>query len=263
MNSNRFQFKRVGMLIGRAFQQKDKTMRNTALVLAALPICHFLIAILASGKGPSLDNRGNMLTFWIGAFFILSPFIFYNLYNHPKKGLPEVMLPASVLEKFVAMQVTCIIVFPLMVFLFLGGGDALLTTLFPSYQSGYAIAYFFNNKVTEETFLILFLTMQAVFFCNLLFVRRKLLLTIVSFVIVNSLLSIFLVTTTSVTESLGYFDAISDDVHVDVIEGGLFEIFKEENPLVVSGFLFKLFMVVVLPIIFMISSYKLMKTKRY
>ncbi len=263
MNSNRFQFKRVGMLLGRTFHLNSKTMLNTALVLAALPIVILLLSQLTSGEGPSLGFRGEILTILVGLFFVISPFFFYNLYNHPKKGLPEVMLPASVLEKFVAMQVTCMTVLPLMALLFFGGVDALLSGLFPSYQNGYAIAYFFNNKVTENTFLMLFLTMQAVFFCNLLFVRRKVFKTIASFVVVNLLLSIVLVITISVMESLGYFDAISGNVHVDLNESGLFEIFREENPLVISGLLFKLFMVVVLPIIFMIGSYRIMKTKRY
>lgn len=150
-----------------------------------------------------------------------------------------------------------------MAILFFGGVDALLTALFPRHQSGYAIAYFFNDKVTEETFLIMFLTLQAVFFCNLLFVRGKVLKTIASFVVVNMLLSIVLVSLIMFMESLGFFDEISDDVHINLNEYDLFGFFGEENPLVVSGFLLKLFMTVVLPIIFMIGSYRLMKTKRY
>jgi len=263
MNNYTFQFKRVGKLIGRTFQQNATTIRNTALVLTAIPIFFLLLYLLTSEEGPSLLNRGSMLTILVGVFFVLSPFFFYNLYNHPKKGLPEVMLPASVLEKFVAMQVTCITVLPLIALIFFGGTDALLTALFPRYQSGYAIAYFFNDKVTEETFLMLFLTLQAVFFCNLLFVRGKVFKTIASFVVVNMLLSIVLVSSIMFLESLGFFDEISDDVHINLNEYDLFGFFGEENPLVVSGFLFKLFMTVVLPIIFMIGSYRLMKTKRY
>lgn len=173
MNNYTFQFKRAGKLIGRTFQQNATTIRNTALVLAAIPIFFLLLGTLTSGEGASLGLRGEILTILVGVFFVISPFFFYKLYNDPKKGLPEVMLPAPVLEKFVAMQLTCIIVLPLMAILFFGGVDALLTALFPRHQSGYAIAYFFNDKVTEETFLIMFLTLQAVFFCNLLFVRGK------------------------------------------------------------------------------------------
>lgn len=263
MNNYTFQFKRAGKLIGRTFQQNATTIRNTALVLAAIPIFFLLLGTLTSGEGASLGVRGEILTILVGVFFVISPFFFYKLYNDPKKGLPEVMLPASVLEKFVAMQLTCIIVLPLMAILFFGGVDALLTALFPRHQSGYAIAYFFNDKVTEETFLIMFLTLQAVFFCNLLFVRGKVLKTIASFVVVNMLLSIVLVSLIMFMESLGFFDEISDDVHINLNEYDLFGFFGEENPLVVSGFLFKLFMTVVLPIIFMIGSYRLMKTKRY
>jgi hypothetical protein len=263
MNSNTFQFKRVGMLIGRAFQLNSKTMLNTALVLAALPIVFLLLHRLTTDNATSLLLRGRILTIIVGMFLGLSPFFFYNAYNHPKKGLPEVMLPASVLEKFVAMQVTCMTVLPLMALLFFGGSDALLTTLFPGYQNGYAIADFFNDKLTADGVLILFLTFQAVFFCNLLFVNRKVIKTIASFVVVNLLFSIVLVIAISAMESLGYFDAISGNVHVDLNDYGLFELFREDNPLVISGLLFKLFMVVVLPIIFMIGSYRVMKTKRY
>ena len=263
MNNYSFQFKRAGKLIGRTFQQNATTIRNTALVLAAIPIFFFLLDTLTSGEGASLGLRGEILTILVGLFFVISPFFFYKLYNDPKKGLPEVMLPASVLEKFVAMQVTCMTVLPLMALLFFGGSDALLTTLFPGYQNGYAIADFFNDKLTADGVLILFLTFQAVFFCNLLFVNRKVIKTIASFVVVNLLFSIVLVIAISAMESLGYFDAISGNVHVDLNDYGLFELFREDNPLVISGLLFKLFMVVVLPIIFMIGSYRVMKTKRY
>ncbi len=194
----------------------------------------------------------------VGAFFVLSPFFFYNYYNHPKKGLPEVMLPASVLEKFVAMQATCFTVLPLMNILCFGGSDALLTILFPNYQSGYAIAYFFTDKLTANTVLILFLTMQAVFFCNLLFIRRKVFKTIARFVVVNFLLSIILVLTIFFMVSLDFLEEIPEDVHFNLNEGGLFDL-----PFITSGLLLKLFMTVVVPIIFMIGSYRIMKTKRY
>ena len=97
MNNNIFQFNRLGKLFRRTFQQNSKTFLNNALVLAGLPILFLLIARLTSNEVPVLLFRSNFLTFTVGVIFIFSPF-FYYFYNHPKKGLSEVMLPASVLE---------------------------------------------------------------------------------------------------------------------------------------------------------------------
>ncbi len=118
MDNNIFQLKRVWLLFRRTFQQNSKMLLNNALILAGLPILFLLLGELTSGEGPSLSFRSDMLTFLVIVFFIFSSFFYYYFYNHPKKGLSEVMLPASVMEKFVAMQIYCVFFAPLMVLVF-------------------------------------------------------------------------------------------------------------------------------------------------
>ena len=113
------------------------------------------------------------------------------------------MLPASVLEKFVVMQMVCMISAPLMVLVFLGGSDALMTALFPKYQDGYAIAHFFNNRLTTDGVLLALLSLQAVFFANLFFVRRKILKSIASFLVIKLLIAIVILAVVKGMESLG------------------------------------------------------------
>ncbi len=263
MNNNIFQFNRVGMLFRRTFQQNSKMLLSNALVLAGLPILFLLLDILASGEGPSLSFRSYLLTFIVGAFFIFSPFFYYYSYNHTKKGLSEVMLPASVLEKFVVMQLGCMIFAPLMVLVFFGGSDVILTVLFPKYQTGYAITDFFNNMLTVDGVLFSFLTLQTLFFCNMLFVRRKLLKTVASLMAVNLIGIIILVTVLSALESSGYFDGLSGSMSINTNNRGLFEFYKGDHPFITSFMIFRIFMEVVMPIVFMIGSYRIMKTKRY
>lgn len=263
MNNNIFQFKRIGMLINRTFQQNSKTLLNNALVLAGLPILFLLLDRLGSGEGPYLLYRSNFLTFLVGVFFIFSPFFYYYFYNHPQKGLSEVMLPASVLEKFVVKQMVCMIFAPLMVLVFFGGSDALLTILFPKYHNGYAIAYFFNNRLTADGVLLSFLSMQAIFFSNLFFVRRKLLKTTASFMIINLLILIVLIAVFKVMESFGYFNEVTGNMNFSLNERGLFEFYTGDHPLVTFLLIFRMFMGVVMPIILLIGSYRLMKTNRY
>ena len=263
MNNNIFQFKRIGMLINRTFQQNSKTLLNNALVLAGLPILFLLIDRLTSGEGPSLLFRGGTLTFLVVIFFVLSPFFYHYFYNHPKKGLSEVMLPASVLEKFVIMQLGCMIFAPLMALIFFGGSDALLTTLLPKYQSGYAIVKFFSLTFDHDTVLLSFLSLQAIFFCNMLFVRRKLLKTTASFMVVNLLILIVLIAVFKVMESFGYFNEVTGNMNFSLNERGLFEFYTGDHPLVSFLLIFRIFIETVMPIILMIGSYRLMKTNRY
>lgn len=263
MNNNIFQLKRVGMLFRRTFQQNSKMLLNNALVLMGIPILFLLLGELTSGTGPSLSFRSNMLTFLVIVFFIFSSFFYYYFYNHPKKGLSEVMLPASVLEKFVAMQIYCVIFAPLMGLVFFGGSEALLTALFPKYQTGYAIADFFNYGLSVDSIFIAFLTLQAIFFCNMLFVRRKLLKTAASFMVVNLVILIVLIVVANLMDSIGYFDNVLGNIDFSSEDRGLFEFYKEDHPLVTFGLIVRIFIETVMPIIFMIGSYRLMKTKRY
>lgn len=263
MNNNIFQFNRVGMLIRRTFQQNSKMLLNNALVLAGLPILFLLLGELTSGTGASLSFRSNMLTFLVIVFFIFSSFFYYYFYNHPKKGLSEVMLPASVLEKFVVMQIVCIIFAPLMGLVFFGGSDALLTALFPKYQTGYAIADFFNNTLTVDSTLFSLLTLQTLFFCNMLFVRRKLLKTAASLMAANLLILIISTAVLGLLDSYGYFDGMSNNISINTGQRGLFEFYSGDHPFVTFLMILRIFMEVVMPIVFMIGSYRLMKTKRY
>lgn len=263
MNNNIFQINRVGMLIRRTFQQYSKIFLSNALVLAGIPILLLLLDILASGGGPSLSSRSSVLAFLAGGFIILSPFAYYNFYNHPKKGLSEVMLPASVLEKFVVMQFVCMIYVPLMVLVFFGGIDAILTTLFPKYQTGYAIVELFNNKLSVDGVLLVYLTLQFVFFCNLFFVRRKQIKTAVSYMVVNLLGILILVAVLSALESSGYFDGLSGSMSINPNNRGLFEFYKGDHTFITSFMIFRIFMELVMPIVFMVGSYRIMKTKRY
>jgi len=262
MNNNIFQFSRVGKLFRRTFQQNSKTFLNNTLVLAGLPILFLLIARLTSNEVPSLLFRSNFLAFTVGVIFIFSPF-FYYFYNHPKKGLSEVMLPASVLEKFVVMQMVCMISAPLMVLVFLGGSDALMTALFPKYQDGYAIAHFFNNRLTTDGVLLAFLSLQAVFFANLFFVRRKILKSIASFLVINLLIAIVILAVVKGMESLGYLEGYNGNVNLSFRERGLFDFYRGDHPFMTFVMIVRILMDTILPILFMIGSYRLMKTNRY
>ncbi len=263
MSNNIFQFNRVGKLIGRTFKQNSRTFLNNTLVLAGLPILFFLIARLLAVNVPSSLFRGDLLAFLVGTIFMFSPFFYYYFYNHPKKGLSEVMLPASVLEKFVVMQLVCAVFAPLMVLVFYGASDVLMVTLFPKHYSGYAITEFFYNIFKSNGKWLIFLTLQAVFFANLFFVRRKILKSIASFMVVNLLLGIFIVIGITVMEYLGYYDASSGNMNIYAGDRGLFEFYLGDPPLVIISMITRLFMGLVLPILFMIGSYRLMKTNRY
>ncbi len=263
MNNNIFQFKRVGKLFCRTFKQNSRTLLNNALILAGLPILFLLIADLAAEVVVSSVFRSTFLAFTVGVIFIFSPFFYYYFYKHPKKGLSEVMLPASVLEKFVVMQMFCMIFAPLMALVFYGGSDVLLSILFPERFIGFAITHFFYKRFTIDGVLLLFLSLQAVFFANLFFVRRKILKTIASFMVINFIILIIILAVIKVMESYGYFNAMSGSANVSFNDRGLFEFHAGDDALMIFVMTLRIIMGVVMPILFMIGSYRLMKTNRY
>lgn len=81
--------------------------------------------------------------------------------------------------------------------------------------------------------------------------------------VINFLISIIILAIIKVMESRGYFDAVSGNMSVQLNDRGLFEFYSGDNALTMFVMTLRIFMGIVLPILFMIGSYRLMKTNRY
>ena len=99
MANNTFQLDRFSNVIGRTFKQNKKVGLISILVFVGVPLLLFLFNLMGL-KPTSIAAREVFFKLIVIYTFILSPFIYFYSVNHPKKGLNEVMLPASVLEKY-------------------------------------------------------------------------------------------------------------------------------------------------------------------
>ncbi|MDO5664052.1 MAG: hypothetical protein Q4G63_02190 [Bacteroidia bacterium] len=261
MTNNIFQLNRFHKVIVRNLQRNPKSWLQSILIFTGLPLVFFLIN-LADFGAVNLANRLSFLEILIYFAFMFSPFVLFFNYNHPKKGLPEVMLPASVLEKYIVMQLACIVIAPLSVLVLYGGMDSLLASVFPRIFEGYAVQQLFLKSISFNNFSQMFLIQQAILFCNLLFVRQKVLKTTGVFI----LTSIIFLTITGlaiyIMNSQNLFDD-TESISLNFGNRNFFEIYVDDHPFVITTQLARIFTQVVLPVALVIGSYFVMKKKRY
>lgn len=262
MTNNIFQFDRFGRLIARHYSLKTKVWLQSMVIFAGLPILFLLMNV--SGLGINIDqsDRQSLLELIVIFTFIFAPFAHFYSNNHPKKGLTEVMLPASVLEKYITMQFVCIVIAPLAALLPYAAIDSLLALIFPNAYGGYALDGAFISDLGFESFMILLLFQQIVFFCNLLFVRRKVLKTGGVFVI-SMIVIVTLIAAVATVWGPQIENVDGDNVTFNLSDRALFEIYPNDNPLIVALQIFRIIVVVVTPIALLIGSYFVMKNKRY
>lgn len=262
MTNNIFQLDRFGKLIVRNLKRSPKSWTLSAIVLAGLPLLLFLFNVANIGLNSSLNGRASLLQLIMTFAFTFAPFLFFYNYNHPKKGLPEVMLPASALEKYIVMQLACIVFAPLTVFILYGSMDSLLAFIFPKIFNGYAVRETLRNLTDWESILKSFITLQAILFCNLLFVRRKVLKTFGAFILSMIVFAAILGIGVAIWNSQTPFTDVND-ISLNFGNKGLFEMHVNDHPLVITMQVARILISVVLPILLIIGSYRLLKTKKY
>lgn len=172
------------------------------------------------------------------------------------------MLPASVLEKYVMMQLVCIVVAPLSIFVLYGGMDSLLALIFPRIFEGYAVQQFFQNPISLNDFSQMFLIQQTILLCNLLFTRRKVLKTAGVFILASIVFLAIAGLGMYIMESQNLFDNV-ENINFTLSSRSLFEIHVNDHPFVITAQLVRIFIQVVLPVALIVASYFVMKKKRY
>lgn len=263
MTNNIFDIQRFGKLIKRQWLN-PKSYKFGSFVPAAIPILYLLIIFLNDSSESSASARADILLVMIISIIIFSPFIYFNTYNHPKKGVIDTMLPASSLEKFLVMQLTGLVYAPLFILITYGSVDTLVSFLFPSKMSGYAVVDLINNlDYNWEKSLLIFGSFQSVVFCNLWFVKNKVLKTFGVYALFGGLLMIAAII------SIQLFINTSGDVDITNVSismdgnGGSLIIRPGDHPALVMTQLFRIFMDIIMPIALTIGSYFMLKTKRY
>ncbi len=264
MNNNIFDIQRFGKLLGRQWlDPKNLTLRN--FIFAAMPILFLLINSLKGSPIIDSDNSGSFLIFAVIFVLLFSPFMFFNSYNHPKKGITNAMLPASSLEKFIVMQLTGLIYAPLFIFITYGAVDALLSFIFPKIMgNGYAVAVIIEeaSNLNWEKIVIIFTVYQSMIFCNLWFIKNKLLKTFGIYIALW--IGMLLIVLAILWVFTHYIDIEIDNINYSINSDGSSMMIKSgDHPAVIIIKIFRMFINIVMPIGLTIGSYFMLKTKRY
>ncbi len=263
MANNTFQLDRFSNVIGRTFKQNKKVGLISILVFVGVPLLLFLFNLMGL-KPTSIAAREVFFKLIVIYTFILSPFIYFYGVNHPKKGLNEVMLPASVLEKYLNMMLFCMIIVPLSAIVLYGAMDSLIALIFPKYFNGFTIGGFMTIFTDLGDLLMINLILQSVFFFNVLFSSRKILKSIGAFMLIGVATTILSATVMIIADKAGTFESLArTDITIYKGDRGYFDINKSDHFLFIYLQLVRIFTTIVVPIGLMIGSYFILKNKRY
>ncbi len=261
MSNNIFQFDRFSKLLARNVRLNPKTLLQSIVVYAGLPLLFLLVNALNFGIEVDYSDRVTLLSLFMAVAFIFAPFTYFYGVSHPKKGLTDAMLPASVLEKFVVMQLVCVVFAPLLVLLLFGGMDSLLSLIFPKLFGGFIVKDFFASY-DFDSLLMMFVVLQATFFCNLLFINRKILKTGGSLILVGIAFSLIFVGIIAIMDSYSSFTDL-DGYNIDLKGRAFYQIYADDHPIVIIIQLMRIFAQAIMPLALLVGSYFLMKKKRY
>lgn len=265
MENNIFQPDRFLKLVVRQFKLNPKLWINSLILFIGFPILFFLINISnIGGVVISVSNRTSFLESLLVILFVLAPFLLFFNYNHPRKGLTEVMLPASIAEKYIVMQLICIFFVPLITIAIYGGIDFVLALIFPKIYPGLVIQQLFKNSIDANILFFLFFLQQAMMFFNLLFLRRKVLKTVVVFIISMIILASIMVILVYFVTTNALFDTVGSSYnHFDITDRGIFRFYVSDHPVITMMQIARILFQIVIPLAFMTGSYFLMKKRRY
>lgn len=260
MTNNIFDIQRFGKLIHRKWiHPTNFAWRNLALM--AFPILFLLLNFWKGIYTVSLDTRANIFGIIFVISILFSPFMFFMNYNHPKKGITDILLPASILEKYLVMQLTGLIYAPAIILLSYGLMDSLLGLIFPQIMTGYAVVEFFRELDTNwEQILLLFGLYQFILFCNLWFRKNKQIKTLAVLIITN-------IITAGIAVGIIYLffrGYETDNMSIDIFNGKISTMMEYYyDPLYLTIQLARFFVDIIIPGGLMVGSYFMLKTKRY
>lgn len=135
--NNSFHIKRFGKLFSKELSERAPIILKFCAIVVLLPIALW-ITLLIFNNTTSISTSGRVMYLVTVTFIsaVAAPFNLYKSYNHRKKGLDYVSLPASINEKFLSMTILSMIVMPLITFLSVVATDTLIHTITPSLFEG-------------------------------------------------------------------------------------------------------------------------------
>lgn len=174
-SSNRF-FK----LLKKEVTERVPMIIKIAGIFSILLLSYWLTILLFNGDPVSMNPRIVYLRFATFLTMVIAPFNLYKNYNHPKKGVDYVILPASVTEKFLSMLTNTVIVLPLITFTSVLLVDSVLSTITPSVFPGYSVIGLWEFEKTFGGLFAALIFQLGCIFGNFVFKKNKIFKTMSS-----------------------------------------------------------------------------------
>ncbi|MDP3436632.1 MAG: hypothetical protein Q8S04_05265 [Bacteroidales bacterium] len=189
-----FNITRFGKLFKKEFVERAPVIFKMMAVISLILIGIWLTSILF-GTDIIFQTKIRSVYIYLIVFgtAVVAPFAFYNDFNHTKKGLDYISLPASISEKFLSMFVLSLIIIPVIAFITVMFADTTIAIISPTYFSGFI---FSDNLFFSKLFYSipdLFILPSMCFLGNLIYRNNKVVKTFLSAAGVYILLAAILV----------------------------------------------------------------------
>ncbi len=135
-----FNISRFGKLLTKELRERLPLITKMGAIMSLLLVGIWITSILfARGYAVPMEVRSTYLYVAVFITALSAPFSMYKNYNHPKKGIDYVALPASIEEKFLSMLLISCVILPLFAFITIVFTDTLISVINPSMFSGLLI----------------------------------------------------------------------------------------------------------------------------
>lgn len=194
-----FNINRFFKLVQKESSERLHMMLKISAIFAALITAYWLfIIIFSNGESSSIaSSRLSYIYVAVVITMLLAPFNLYKNYNHRKSGLDYVLLPASILEKYISMLINSVILLPLFTLFLTLLTDTIITTISPKIFIGYAITNLDLGKAAFQGYAEVLIVQLGFIYCNLMFRKYKVTKTVLSIIGLYSVFAavlVFLVT---------------------------------------------------------------------
>jgi len=262
-----FSINRFYKLLKKELTEKTPKILKISAIFSLLLFGYWLSIILFKGQPVSIGARSAYVLFATFVTMIIAPFNLYKSYNHPKRGVDYITLPASITEKFLSMQTITVFILPLITFSLILLADTILSTITPSIFSGYTVSGLWVYEKPFENILEALIFQQGCILGNFMFQKNKIFKTMLSgagLYIVIAMIFVFLVSVVFKSQ----FDAMQH-MNLQINISNISDLSKLGNNGEVVGqmqvltkFVFAIFYVI-FPVGFLAGTFYKMKTQQY
>lgn len=141
-----FNINRFGKLIVKELSERLPMILKVSAVLSLILAGYWLTSLLFNAD-TTVTTQGRGIYLYLVTYFsaVMGPFNMYKSFNHRKKGLDYISLPASTTEKFASMTIISLIIMPLTVFISVLFTDTLISVVNPSVFNGLLLSNLFSD----------------------------------------------------------------------------------------------------------------------